>query len=708
MSPIDPIHNEPGRNKPTTEQAGRVDPVARPIDLLRSVGPVAPLVLVLFVWWAADGGGFSPGAWGLKGAGIVLLLAIAVVADPPVLHLIDREEKTRAAMLGALGAFVVWNFLSMTWADFPGEAWVGSDKTLLYATVFSLFALWTWDTRAVLAIMAAFVVAISAVGLVILLQADMSTHPATFFENGRLLPPIGYINANVALWMLAFWPAAFLGSAKTVPAPLRALSLGCAALLIDLSLMGQSRGWLFLMPLVIAAAVLFARQRLRLLLALSLPGVAGLAILRPLERVYEQGDRGHPIGPLLHHATTLVIVTSLAVGFAGLVWTIADRRLTLPSRVHRLLGIAVALLCSAAIIAGTVRTTASIAGDPAGWFDRHWSDFTRGYPIDNGGSRFTGSLGTDRYLQWKVAVLEFRAHPLVGVGSDNYAADYLLRRQTYQMDPRYPHSTPLRLLAQLGLIGTAFFALFAGAALWLALRRRGQLDPVAGGAIGTCLTIFVYWFAHGSIDWFWEIPALAAPAFGFLGLATSVRTVSRSHTASADALDPRRRRTVGATVRGLGAVLALAAVVSVVLPWLSYRYEMAGLAVWKQRPAVAYARLERAAALDRFSAEPYIIEGSIALERKDLGTARTALSRALSREPRNWYAYFQLALVAASADEYAQAGDYALKAQVLNPADPIITATSEAIQRGETINPDAINALYLKELNRRLAGNPKL
>ena len=683
-------------------------PAARLLDLLRSVGPVAPLVLALFVWWAADGGGFSPGSWGLKGAGLVLLLAVAVVADPPVLRPSGRDERARVAMLSALGAFVVWNFLSMTWADFPGEAWVGSDKALLYATVFSLFALWTWDTRAVLAILTAFVVAISLVGLVILLQADTSAHPATFFQNGRLLPPIGYINANVALWMLAFWPATVLPSAKTMPPAVRAASLGCATLLIDLSLMGQSRGWLFLMPFVVAAAILFARQRLRLLLALSLPGGAGLAILRPLERVYEQGDQGHPIGPLLHHATTLVLITSLVVAAAGLLWAVVDRRVTLPLRAHRLLGLAVALVCGAAIIAGGVRTGTSIAGDPGGWFDRHWSDFTRGYPVDNGGSRFTGSLGTDRYTQWKVAVLEFRAHPIVGVGSDNYAADYLLERSTYQMDPRYPHSTPLRLLAQLGLIGTTLFAAFAGAAFWLALRRRRQLDAVAGGAIGSCLTIFAYWFAHGSIDWFWEIPALAAPAFAFLGLATSVRLGARSDAKGTDAAPPPKRRLVSAVVTGLGGALALAAVASVALPWLSYRYETAGLAVWTKHPAVAYDRLERAANLDRLSAEPYIIEGSIALERKDFATARTALARALDREPRNWYAYFQLALVTASTGDYAHAATYARKAAVLNPADPIITETSDAIQRGEPIKPDEINAAYLKELNRRLAGNPKL
>ena len=35
----------------------------------------------------------------------------------------------------------------------------------------------------------------------------------------------------------------------------------------------------------------------------------------------------------------------------------------------------------------------------------------------------------------------------------------------------------------------------------------------------TALLPFFYFALHGSGDWFWEIPALGAPAVGFLGLA---------------------------------------------------------------------------------------------------------------------------------------------------------------------------------------------
>ena len=609
-------------------------------------------------------------------------------------------------MLDALAAFVGWNFLSMTWADFPGTAWTGSDKTLIYAALFALFALWRWEVPAALTVMGLFTLGVTGIGVVLLVQSTTAADPASFFQEGRLLPPIGYVNANVALWMLAFWPATFLGSVKTIAPPLRGLFLGCAALLLELSVIGESRGWLYLMPPVTVIALLLARQRLRLILALALPTAGMLAILHPLLDIYER-DRVHrPIGPPLDHAARLILLTCVAVAIAGVLWGLADQGMQLARRAHLAAGLAVAVACFAVVAAGTVRLAHSINGHPQRWLDSNWSDFARGYPVDSGdGSRFTGSLGTDRYTQWRVAAIEFAHHPVAGIGSDNYEAPYVLRRQYDYVDPRYPHSTPLRLLSQLGLIGTALFTIFTGIAVWLALRIRRRQDAIGGGAAATCVTMFAYWFVHGSIDWFWEIPALAATAFAFLGLAASI-------VLPAEASPPRTAtlRSPGLRRVGLagGAAVAVAALLALVLPWLSFRYEMAGLAVWKNDPSAAYNRLEHAADLDPFSAEPFVIEGSIALQRGDLPVARRAFGEAINREPKGWYPYFQLGLAAASIRHYDEAAGYLRTARALNPVDTILAMTAKTVREHGTVRPDQINGLYLKDLNRRLAGNPKL
>ncbi len=88
-----------------------------------SSDPTAALaVLALLVWvaWAALDGGFFASGWGLLGTLLVLALALTLAFVPPTI------DRVRTVMLGALLGFVVWNFLSLLWADFPGEAWTGA------------------------------------------------------------------------------------------------------------------------------------------------------------------------------------------------------------------------------------------------------------------------------------------------------------------------------------------------------------------------------------------------------------------------------------------------------------------------------------------------------------------------------------------------------------------------------------------------------
>ena len=68
--------------------------------------------------------------------------------------------------------------------------------------------------------------ALAAATLVSLLRAD---DPYSFFMGGRYAEPVGYLNANCALFLAAFWPAAFLASRRETPWWLRGLFLASAA-----------------------------------------------------------------------------------------------------------------------------------------------------------------------------------------------------------------------------------------------------------------------------------------------------------------------------------------------------------------------------------------------------------------------------------------------------------------------------------------------
>ena len=679
------------------------------VHRLRGIGLGGAGLLVVVLVWGRDGGGFGIDSVVSWGALLAALLLVLTIARPPVtLGGPSGERRIRTVVLVALVAFVAWNYLSLQWADVPSDALIGSNKTAVYAVCFLLPWLWPWRANDALVFLGLFVLGVSAIGAVELAHATIGSGSArAYLQDGRPLPPIGYVNANVALWMMGFWPAVLIGSLRRVPTVIRASMIACAALLLELSLLGESRGWFFLTPLAVGLFLLTARQRMRVTLGMALPLLACVAVVGPLLRVYEVADRGEPVGAALDSAAAAVWVSTAGAALAGLAWALVDRRTTVPARVHRLLGFAGMAALVLTFAAGGVMLERSIDGHPQRWVDQHWADFTRGYPVDHEGQlRFTGSLGTDRYLQWRVAVSEFRDHPLIGIGSDNYAVPYTLMRNTDYIDARYPHSTPLRLLSQLGLVGTVLFSLAVGLAVLLALRRRRRLDVVGGGVVGVCLTVFGYWLLHGSIDWLWEIPALAAPAFALLGVGASLRGDGGADDVGVTEARPPADHRIAPALTVVAAMLVVGLLGVLGVCWAAERYAEAGLATWRTNPARAYALFERSADLDRVGARPFLLEGSIALRRHDLPRADTALRSALAREPLNWYAWMQLGLADVLAGRRQQAAEHLDRAQALNPADTILRAARKQLRAGGTPDPEAINALYLKELNRRLGGNP--
>ena len=99
----------------------------------------------------------------------------------------------------------------------------------------------------------------------------------------------------------------------------------------------------------------------------------------------------------------------------------------------------------------------------------------------SGSSHFT-DVGSGRYDFWRVALDAFVAHPIGGLGQDNFDDYYVPRRRTDE-EPSCTHSIELRLLAHTGLVGFALFATFLIAAIAAAMpraapwRARGSSSP---------------------------------------------------------------------------------------------------------------------------------------------------------------------------------------------------------------------------------------
>ena len=90
------------------------------------------------------------------------------------------------------------------------------------------------------------------------------------------------------------------------------------------------------------------------------------------------------------------------------------------------------------------------------------------------------SVQSNRYAYWKVALRAFGDHPVAGVGSGGFQAEWL-RERPFREPVRDAHSLYLETPAELGLVGLALLLTLLGAvAVAAAPRRAGARGPGRG------------------------------------------------------------------------------------------------------------------------------------------------------------------------------------------------------------------------------------
>jgi hypothetical protein len=281
---------------------------------------------------------------------------------------------------------------------------------------------------------------------------------------------------------------------------------------------------------------------------------------------------------------------------------------------------------------------------------------------NQGTSRFL-SGGGYRYDFWRIALNEFRDHPVRGVGAGGYDPVYFVQRRSSQ-DVTQPHSVELQTLAELGLVGgVAFVVLLVGVLTGFArLARAGRTNrwertmTVAAG--GT----FVAWLTNTSIDWLHLLP-------GVTGIALASAAVLCA---------PWRRRGSWSVERGIvgsaavvivvGAVTALGAF-TIAKPVLAQHAESQARDLLGSDPRAALRKANRALALNRDALPSYFVKAAAYVRLGDDRDARAVLLQALHREPRS---FITLTLLG---DLDRRRGDHRLalaeyrRASALNPRD---------------------------------------
>ncbi len=652
--------------------------------------PAAVAITVIVVWAFTGGGyeakpvlggGYDPNPWYLGALVLVGLWCATALGLARI-----RISRWAALACGTLTAYTAFSFLSILWAHDQGAAYLGSVRALVYLAAFVTFAILPWSRWSVRIALVALVTGLGAVAVVTAIKVATLANPSTLYLDARVVYPLGYYNADAALFMMTALVAVALACRRGGAPALRVAGLVLAALCLQLAVLGQSRGWLFTVPLILVIALLIVPDRLRLLVFALGPALATAVAAPALFQVYSKTTIGGEtlteprLGHVLHsqglHAAHIMLAADIVLAIVAALAVALDRRVTPSLQTKRRADRVVAALAVAAALAGVAVGLIAVHGHPVGRLEHAWNSFANANSGPSGSSRFT-ALGSQRVDFWRVALHEWDAHPLAGIGQDNFAASYLQHRNTGE-EPRWAHSLELRLLVHTGLIGIVLFVLFVLAVAVAALRGGGARGRPVRFAAAVALLPFVVWLVHGSIDWFWEFPALSVPALAFAGAACALGVDPAGGSSGSGS------KRLGVARLGIVAVLGAGALVAVAIAYASAHEIQRATDIYSERPARAYAELRSASNLMPFDPQIYLLEGSIALDYGEASAARGFFEQAVRHDDQEWLAPFVLGLLAGERGDRAQAKAQLRRALALNPGEQIL---SEALIRAGRKHP---------------------
>jgi hypothetical protein len=671
------------------EQAGRrtANTRAQHGSIWLVAGPVV-LVLALLLLATAYAGAFDIAQWAPP-ALFVLVVLLTLVLRGGVLALPDRGL---ALALGGAWGLAGWAALSAAWSAAPAAALEGAGQLTFYAAILSLPLLAIGEQRALRVAAHGIVAGIGLIG-VYALAAMFVDGPAIFLA-GRLNGPVEYRNATALLFCMAYWPLIVLAATRERGRLLRALSFGMAELMLGLAFLTQSRGVLVGLVCGGLAALLLGSERVRRTWLALLSVLLLAAFASPLLSAYHafDGDRGivtaHDISLA---ATALLALTALATvaGFLLAVWD-AGLRVWSPAMVRVRGGARAGLVVIAlAALAGGFAAT---HGDPAHELSLKWREFTSLESHGTASTRYTSTEG-QRYDLWRVALDEFRAHPLQGVGEGSYQFDYYRqRRSTRNLDD--PHGLLFQLGSELGGVGLLLFALIPLGLLGSLVRWWGSASLAVRREACGLMAAGVTFIGQSLVDWMWRIPGLAA--LGMLCLGVAAALLARAHggggshggsrdrskpilanslaerapaPAGSAGSPPTRAPVRRALWRPVGALVLLAGVLLTLGLYLSDFYIRRARDELGHSPQAQLADARAAAGVDPWSTDAHYLEAS-ALE--SMGKRPAALAQLLDAqrlEPASQVPLGLLGDFQARGGDWGAARAYYRRALALNPLD---------------------------------------
>lgn len=468
--------------------AARAAPVAR---WRRTVATVAAAVLLAGPTVVAfDAGGYFDEARIVGAIVAWALVAVAAVVSPRPL---PGSAAGRVALAGAAG-LTGWVALSLAWAPLGAAAQDDVQRLVLYLGAFIAAAALLRGPgvrAAVEPALAAGAAIVVAYGLSERLVPGLVDLAASRTAAGRLEQPLTYWNAMGALAAAGVVLCARMAGDRARAAWLQGAAAAAAVPLAAGLYLSFSRGALAaaLVGLVVLALLVPRRGALAAIAVVAAAGAVGAvaASLFPGVRALEGSAGSREAGGLAMLAILLCLMAAAATCVTALKRRLGDRG---NARVGRR-----GLVAAAGVLAACALAAVAVAATEQGR-----------QPVVGARSERLASVESNRYKYWKVALAAFAANPVAGVGSGGFRVEW--RRERTVADPAVDaHSIELETAAELGLVGLLLLAAAAGgvAACATAALRNG---PALAGSAAALAALAL----HASLDWDWEMPAVALVA----------------------------------------------------------------------------------------------------------------------------------------------------------------------------------------------------
>jgi O-Antigen ligase len=674
------------RGRPLGRLPGRA--TDRPAEAARLV-LCASAVVALLLAWSARGGGYATLSWVPATIGLIVLIGWSRLAFGPG----RSRGRYGCFALIALALYVAWSFASIAWAVDKGAAVTGSERVLLYLLLFALFSSLEWTRKRLELALVVYMLGVGGVAMWIL--AELAVRPAPqLLQLGTLVAGLGYHNALAALGTIGAGGSILLGCSRRRSAGTRAALTGGATACLVISLLAESRGWLLTLPVIALMLLAIVPGRGRVAAWGLIPLGAAAATLPWVLHGWALADAGRPAASVSHADVLSSRAGLLAALAAALVaWLLA--------RIQRSFGLAPHVREAARRGSRlTVTLMAELAAGGAailigsGAVARAWHQFVTDAPLRAGVSRFA-ELGSGRFDFWRVALQSFISHPLGGLGQDNFAQAYVASRHTGE-EPLWVHSLELRLLAHTGAVGFVLFGAFLVCALVALARAAGQGNRTVRAAVAVAIVPLAVWTVQGSVDWFWEFPALSGAALAFLGAAV--------------ALEPGRgiaRASSGAAARRVGALLTVAlttaALALLVSTYIGERAVQQARTLEATNPTQALRNVRLAASAEPLSSAPQALAAAIELRAGNRGEAMRYASDGLSRNGGDWVLWLEQGMAARAAGDPALERAALHRATVLDPREPAIVLAERDARSAHPLTIAEAASIFSARANGRVA-----